>query len=111
VPTPLFLNDHFFILSDLRKTLAKVETVEGKVIWETKLPGKYKWRSSPSGADGKIYLMNHNAHVFVLSSETGNILNSAKMGDEYDDSTRSSIALSSGCLFIRTNKILYCIEE
>jgi len=111
VPTPLFLNDHFFILSDLRKTLAKVETVEGKIIWETKLPGKYKWRSSPSGADGKIYLMNHNAHVFVLSSETGNILNSAKMGDEYDDSTRSSIALSSGCLFIRTNKILYCIEE
>ena len=109
VPTPLFYRDHFYILSDLKKILFKINP-SGEVVWESKLPGKYKWRSSPTGADKKVFLMNHNAHVLVISSEDGSLLNSVKMGDEYDDSTRSSIALTGGSLFIRTNKILYCIE-
>ena len=66
--------------------------------------------STPTAADDKIFLMNHNAEVLVVSSSSGEILNSAKMGEEYDDQTRSSIALSKGQLFVRTNKKLYCIE-
>ena len=110
VPTPLFFEDYFYILSDLRKNLTKVSPIDGSVIWKTDLPGKYKWRSSPTAADGKIFLMNHNAEVVVLSSKNGRILNSAKMGGDYDDLTRSSIALSDGQVYIRTNKKLYCIE-
>ena len=110
VPTPLHYKGNFFILSDLRKNLSKVSAKNGSLIWQLNLPGKYKWRSSPTGADGKIYLMNHNAEVLVVSAENGKILHSVKMGGEYDDQTRSSIALSCGQLFIRTNKKLYCIE-
>ncbi len=110
VPTPLYFENHFYILSDLRKNLCKLLPSDGSVIWKLDLPGKYKWRASPSGADGKIYLMNHNAEVLVVSSNNGKILHSAKMGDEYDDQTRSSVALSDGQLFIRTNKNLYCIQ-
>ena len=64
----------------------------------------------PSAADGKIYLMNHNAEVFAVDASEGQILHSVKMGDSYDDQTRSSIALSNGQIFIRTNKKLYCIQ-
>jgi hypothetical protein len=32
------------------------------------------------------------------------------MGDEYEDNVRSSVSISRGNLFIRTNKYLYCIE-
>lgn len=110
VPTPLFYDDHFYILSDLRKTISKVSPLDGTPVWQVQLPGKYKWRSSPTAADGKIFLMNHNANVYVLSAIDGSIIHSALMGDEYDDSTRSSIALSSGRIYVRTNKILYCIE-
>ena len=110
VPTPLFYANHFFILSDLRKTLAKVSPKDGTVAWAIDLPGQYKWRSSPTGGDNKIFLMNHNAEVLVVSAIDGGILHSTKMGEEYDDQTRSSIALSGGQLFIRTNKKLYCIE-
>ena len=110
VPTPLHYKGNFFILSDLRKNLSKVSPKNGSLIWQINLPGKYKWRSSPTGADGKIYLMNHNAEVLVVSAENGKILHSVKMGGEYDDQTRSSIALSGGQLFIRTNEKLYCIE-
>jgi len=111
VPTPLFHQGYFYILSDLKKCLAKVDPQNGEVLWQIMLPGNYKWRSSPSGAGGMIYIMNHNAHVLVVSTQDGSILNSAKMGDDYDDLTRSSIVLVEGVAYIRTNKILYCIEE
>ena len=110
VPTPLFYRGFFYVLSDLRQNISKLDPENGAVVWTLKLPGKYKWRASPTGADGKIYLMNHNAEVLVASSESGEILHTVKMGNEYDDQTRSSIALSQGQLFIRTNKKLYCIE-
>jgi outer membrane protein assembly factor BamB len=110
VPTPLFYDNHFYVLSDLRKNLSKVQPNNGSLIWKVDLPGKYKWRASPSAADGKIYIMNHNAEVLVLDATDGEILHSVKMGDSYDDQTRSSIALSDGQIFIRTNKKLYCIQ-
>ena len=74
------------------------------------MPGKYKWRSSPTAGDGKIYTMNHNAEVIVISAKEGKILHLARMGGDYDDNTRSSVAIAGKQLFIRTNENLYCIE-
>ena len=111
VPTPLFYQNKFYILSDLRKNLSRVNPKSGQSEWTTELPGKYKWRSSPTAGDGKIYLMNHNGMVLVVSATTGKILNSALFGGTYDDNTRSSIAISGGNLFIRTNEKLYCIKN
>jgi len=110
VPTPLFFENKFYVLSDLRKVLSCLNPNDGKVIWKVSLPGKYKWRSSPTGGDGKIFIMNHNAEVLVIDAESGSILHDVKMGGTYDDLTRASIALSHGFLFIRTNEKLYCIE-
>ena len=77
---------------------------------EFRITGKYKWRSSPTAGDGKIYTMNHNGDVLVISAVNGKILHLAEMGGSYDDNTRSSIAIAGSELFIRTNKILYCIQ-
>ena len=110
VPTPLFYDGKFFILSDLRKSLSRVDPKTGDIEWSIALPGKYKWRSSPTAGDGKIYTMNHNAEVLVVSAKDGEILHLAKMGGTYDDNTRSSIAIAGNQLFIRTNENLYCID-
>ena len=110
VPTPLFYEESFFVLSDLRKTLSKVNPRNGEVDWTLPLPGKYKWRSSPTGGGGMIFVMNHNGEVLVVSSLNGKILNSAKLGSEYEDNVRSSVAISNGQLFVRTNENLYCID-
>ncbi len=110
VPTPLFYDESFFILSDLRKTLSRVDPKDGQILWSCELPGKYKWRSSPTAGDGKIYSMNHNGEVIVISAKDGNIIHLAKMGATYDDNTRSSVAIAGNELFIRTNKVLYCIH-
>lgn len=110
VPTPLFYRKKFYILSDLKKKLFQVDPQTGSTQWSVDLPGKYKWRSSPTAGDGKIYIMNHNAMVIVVSASSGKILNQAEMGGSYDDNTRSSIAISQANLYIRTNENLYCIE-
>ena len=110
VPTPLFYQKKFFILSDLKKTLSRVDPKNGNVEWSLELPGKYKWRSSPTAGDGKIYTMNHNGEVLVVSANNGKILHLAKMGGTYDDNTRSSVAIAGNELFIRTNEVLYCIH-
>ena len=110
VPTPLFHDGKFFVLSDLKKAMTRIDPKTGKVEWTVSMPGKYKWRASPTAVAGTIYTMNHNGDVIVMSTKDGSILHIAKMGKTYDDNTRASVAISDGQLFVRTNEKLYCIE-
>ena len=79
VPTPLFYRDRFYILSDVKKNLSCVDPRSGDLVWQIILPGKYKWRSSPTAGDGKVFLMNHNAKVLVVNAHDGTVLNEVQM--------------------------------
>lgn len=109
VPTPLFYLGDFFVLSDLRKSLARVEPATGKVKWLIATPGNAKYEASPTGADGRIYLLNFRAEAVVVDAADGQVLHRAEFGDASDDRTRSSIAAVDHELFIRTNRKLYCV--
>lgn len=111
VPTPLFYDGDFFVLSDVRKHLSRVDPATGKERWTIELPGYKKFEASPTGGDGKIYMMNFAGEVLVVDAAKGDILNNVAMGDEGDDMTRSSVAISHQQLFIRTNHKLYCIAN
>jgi outer membrane protein assembly factor BamB len=110
VSTPLFYKEHFYILNSDKRNLSCVEPATGKVLWTGSLQSKAKVEASPTGADDKIYVMNHRGDVFV--AQAGNefkLLHTTSLGDEDDKDLRSSIAVSQGNLFIRTGKKLYCI--
>lgn len=109
VPTPLFYQGDFFILSDLRKTLARVDPVTGKPKWVVPTPGRAKYEASPTGADGRIFVMNFAGEAVVLDSDDGKVLEVIPMGEARDDMTRSTIAVARGQVFIRTNSRLYCV--
>ena len=111
VPTPLFYRGDFFVLSDVRKALSRVEPKTGKIKWSVELPGRAKFESSPTGADGKIYFMNFRGDVVVIDADRGEILQTIPMGEDGDDHIRSSIPASQGQLFIRTNKRLFCVGK
>ena len=111
VPTPLFFDGDFFVLSDVRKNLSRVDPATGNAKWTVELPGRRKFEASPTGADGKVYLMNFGGDVVVIDAAKGELLSTIAMGDEGDDATRSSIAVANGQLFIRTNQKLYCIPK
>ncbi|MCS1408346.1 MAG: Outer membrane protein assembly factor BamB [Verrucomicrobia subdivision 3 bacterium] len=109
VPTPACYQGDFFILSDVRKALSRVEPKSGTVKWTTELPGFPKYEASPLAADGKIYVMNFAGDVVVINAEDGKIISNIAMGSGSDDQTRSAIIASHGQLFIRTNSELFCI--
>ncbi|TDJ72366.1 MAG: hypothetical protein E2O39_06760 [Planctomycetota bacterium] len=109
VPTPLFFEGKFFVLSDVRESLSRVDPATGAVEWTIEMPGKHRWRASPTGADGKIWCLNHHGDVVVVDPKDGTILHEVAMGEEDDDQIRASIAVAHGRLFIRTNTTLFCV--
>jgi len=110
VSTPLFYKGRFFILNSDRKTLACVQPATGKLLWSGSVGSRSKIEASPTGADGRIYVMNFSGDVFVLGTgDSFEILGTAAMGEEGDNNTRSTIAVSQGELFVRTNTRLYCV--
>lgn len=108
VPTPLYYDGHFFVLSDLRESLSRLDPGSGRIEWTTKMPGQAGWRASPTGADGKVWCINHAGLVVVIDAESGGIL--AEVGMAQDSGRiRASIAVAHGRLFVRTERTLYCI--
>jgi outer membrane protein assembly factor BamB len=112
VPTPAFYDGDFFLLSDVRKSLSRVEPATGKVKWTVSTPGRVKYEASPLAADGKIYLINFDGQVAVLSAANGDVLHTIPMDDPAGgEVVRASIIAAHGQLFIRTTRTLYCVGK
>ena len=111
VPTPAYYSGDFFVLSDVRKHLSRVEPKTGKIKWSIQTPGMAKYEASPLAADGKIYLINFDGDVVIVDAEDGTVLASIPMEGPSDSPVRSSVIASQGQLFIRTNTKLYCVGE
>jgi len=109
VPAPLFYQGHFYVLSDLRNALTKLDPASGEVRWTVDLPRDWRWRASPTGADGRVWLMNHHGDVFAIDPADGRVAHRAAFGTEDDDGIRSSLAAAHGALFVRTNERLFCV--
>ena len=112
VPTPALFDGDFFVLSDLRKYLSRVEPRTGKVKWTIRTPGSAKYEASPLAADGKIYIIDHAGEVAVIDAANGNVLNLIPMDNPSGrEVVRASISAAYGHLFIRTTRRLYCVGK
>jgi len=112
VPTPAYYDGDFFVLSDLRKYLSRVEPRTGKVKWTIQTPGSAKYEASPLAADGKIYIINHAGEVAVIDAANGDVLSLIPMDEPIGrEVVRASISAAYGHLFIRTTRRLYCVGE
>ncbi len=112
VPTPAFYDGDFFVLSDVRKCLSRVEPRTGKVKWTVPTPGRAKYEASPLAADGKIYLIDFNGQVAVIDAMGGKVLRLIPMDEPTGgEVVRSSIIAADDRLFIRTTRKLYCIGK
>ena len=117
-PTPIFYEGKLFVLDGKKRVLSCVDPASGKVQRRSRLPGDRYIRASPTAADGKIYIMNAEGEVFVLSARDSvasespdkvpgfRLLHQADMGDY---PARSSIAIAHDNLFVRTADALFCI--
>lgn len=113
VATPLFYEGRFYVVDHGRtRSLSCIDPKTGKVIYCEPLGSREKFETSPTGADGKIYLMNHLGDVFVVKAgDEFELLHKAEMGDSMKNISRASISVSQGNLFIRTDTAIYCIGD
>jgi outer membrane protein assembly factor BamB len=113
VPTPAFADGDFFILSDLNRSLSRVEPKTGKIKWSITTPGRKKYEASPTVADAKVYLVNFDGDVVVVSADSGKVLKVIPMEDnsESKHDVRSSVVVAGGQLLIRTNRTLFCVGK
>jgi outer membrane protein assembly factor BamB len=112
VSTPAYYEGSFYVLDSDRRTVSRVEPKTGKVLWTGDTGSKSKFESSPTVADGKIYATNFWGDVYVVKAG-GDSFELLSVNEPNGDaaSCRSSIAVSGGCLFIRTQDKLYCIGQ
>ena len=110
VPTPLYYMDHYYVLSDVRRSMSKVDPKTGKVIWTVATPGNSKYRGSPLGADGKLYMITHGGEVVVFDAKDGKVLAQNAMAPD-DAYSRASIICVNNQLFVRTETKLFCISN
>jgi outer membrane protein assembly factor BamB len=111
VPTPALYDGDFFVLSDLRKNLTRVNPATGAVKWKLDTPGRAKYEASPLAADGKIYLINFDGEAVVVNAADGTIQTVIPMNPAPGYPIRSSISAAHGRLFIRANRTLYCVGK
>ena len=87
-------------------TVTCLDSKTGQVKWSEKPAGKYY--SSPVCTDGKLYCMDMDGNVVVLSAtETYEVLGITDLGEE----TQASVAIADGKIFLRTLTHLICIEN
>ena len=89
--------------------LLVIDPATGKEAGRCQIATGGAWRASPTGADGKIYLMSEDGEVVVVAAgPNGKVLSRA---DFADGPACATIAVANGCLFIRTASKLTCIAK
>ncbi|MGC1274820.1 MAG: PQQ-binding-like beta-propeller repeat protein [Planctomycetaceae bacterium] len=99
------VGDHLYILQDSGVAWC-MDVATGKVVWEKRL-GK-SW-SSMCHVDGRLYVIDMEGTTFVLepTPEGCEVLAENRL----DETTRASLAVSNGNVFVRTHENLYCIDD
>ncbi len=101
VCVPLYYRGNLYHLDgDFNKGLACVEPATGKVKWSTPIQSRSVLRTSPTGADGKIYMMNEQGQTWVMDATDGKILSQSDLNSQ--GPARASISASQGGLYVRT---------
>lgn len=107
--TPLYYKGKLFVLDGDKQMMTCLDPKTGAKKWDGSMGTREIFRSSPTGADGKIYCISERGTVVVLSAgDEFKILATIPMGEE---PVRASIAAADGHLFIRTAQNLYCIGK
>jgi outer membrane protein assembly factor BamB len=104
ISSPLYYEKRVYALNP-PNVLVCADATEGKVLWQQRLESGTYW-SSPVAADGKIYAVNDagTTTVVQLGNEPTILARNA-----LDDPILATPAIARGCIFLRSDRCVYCI--
>jgi len=105
VPSMIYVKPHLFAISDGGvATCMKADS--GELLWQERVGGNFS--ASPVSAEGRIYFLGDNGETTVIEAGPEfKVVAKNPLGEK----VQASMAVSAGCLFIRTASNLYCIGE
>ena len=108
-PSPVIYDNKLYVLTDNGMVSCYNARTGEPYYHQTRLPKTYSFKSSPVGANGKLYLASENEDVLVLRmGEKFEVLATNTMTDQIFIATP---AISGGEIFLRSQNQLYCIRE
>jgi len=108
-PSPVLHDNKLYVLTD-NGLISCYNARTGEPYYhQVRLPKTYNFKSSPVGANGKLYLASENDDVIVLRmGEKFEVLATNKMPDQVFIATP---AITGGEMYLRSQNRLYCIHE
>lgn len=109
LPSPIMV-DNYLVVLGMKAIATGYDARNGKELWKSRLGGNYS--ASPVAANGLVYAAAEDGTVTVLRpGSTCEIVARNRINSPIGESFRSSMAISDGQLFLRSDKRLYCIGE
>lgn len=107
VPSPLLYNELLFMVKN-GGFVSALDPKTGKALKVERIQAGGNYFSSPVGGDGKVYLLNQQGELTVLSARADwEVLHTADFGEEIF----ATPALIDGKIYLRTANHLYCFGE
>jgi len=108
-PSPVIHDNTLYVLTDSGMASCYNARTGEPYYHQIRLPKAYSFKSSPVGANGKLYLASENEDVIVLRmGEKFEVLATNTMADQMFIATP---AIVGGEIFLRSMSRLYCIRE
>ncbi len=105
--SPLFIDGHLFTVKD-GGILANFDVKTGKHLRQGRVSGNDNYYASPVGGDGKIFLLDEEGHLTVVSAtKDWQTLHTA----EFNEKTYATPAIVDNKIYLRTSGHLYCFGE
>ncbi len=108
VCVPLYYKGNLYVLDGDRKSIGCLDPKTGEKKWSGELGGSHVFRSSPTGADNKIYCINEAGEVWVLSADEFKVLSKTSVGAR---PTRGTIAVVDGQSIVHTADKVYAFGK
>lgn len=108
-PSPVIHDNKLYVLTDNGMISCYNARTGEPYYHQQRLPDSYQFKSSPVGANGKLYLASENGDVIVLKmGEKFEVLSINTLTDQVFIATP---AISGGQIYLRSKTTLFCIAE
>jgi outer membrane protein assembly factor BamB len=110
VPSPVIADRHIFWVDDRGQAFC-LKADKGEQVYRERLSGAGGVYASAVAADGKLYVVTRRKGTFVLDAKPKfKVLAQNQLASDATD-FNASPAVSNGCLLLRSNRCLYCIQS
>jgi outer membrane protein assembly factor BamB len=104
ISSPLYYHQRVYAINP-PNILVCADAADGKVLWRERLAGGTCW-ASPVAADGKVYAADDAGSTTVVQvGDKPTVLARNALGE----ALLATPAIAGGCLFLRSNRNVYCV--